>query len=239
MNKQTTALDQLRDQLLAEPEMILQDHDLMKALAAANERQMGANVVDLRGLAMERLEQRFGHLESTHRQVIAAAYENISGTRLVQRAVVALLEPKDFSAFLNCLGTEIAEILKVDMIRLCLETPVAGNAAQTQMIEEYGNVIGFYAPGSIAEYLTDGRNITARPVTLRQIARASSTLYGEKAPWIRSEALLKLDLGGKNLPGMLALGAEDPHLFHPNQGTDLLTFLSGVFERILRRWLEG
>ena len=40
------------------------------------------------------------------------------------------------------------------------------------------------------------------------------------------------------LPGMLVLGAEDPHQFKPNQGTDLLAFFGGVFERAMRRWLS-
>ena len=65
--------DELRDKLLAEPEVILEDRDLMRALIAANERAMGANIVDLRGIAMERLEARLDRLEDTHRSVIAAA----------------------------------------------------------------------------------------------------------------------------------------------------------------------
>ena len=62
-------------------------------------------------------------------------------------------------------------------------------------------------------------------------------IYGEQASWIRSEALMRLDLGAGRLPGMLAFGAEDPHHFRPSQGTDLLAFFSGVFERVMRRWL--
>jgi len=49
---------------------------------------------------------------------------------------------------------------------------------------------------------------------------------------------LKLDFGTGRLPGMLALGAEDPHMFSPQQGSDLLVFFAGVFERIMRRWLS-
>ena len=49
----------------------------MRALIAANERAMGGNIVDLRGIAMERLEARLDRLEDTHRSVIAAAYENL------------------------------------------------------------------------------------------------------------------------------------------------------------------
>jgi uncharacterized protein YigA (DUF484 family) len=36
---------------------------------------------------------------------------------------------------------------------------------------------------------------------------------------------------------MLVLGSEDPHQFTPQQGTDLLAFFTGVFERAMRRWL--
>lgn len=237
MNRTAGALDQLRDQILAEPEVILADPDLMQALVSANERRAGDNVVDLRGIAMKRLEERFDRLEDTHRSVIAAAYENLSGTQQVQRAVLAMLEPLDFTEFLKSLGSEVADILQVDKLRLCLESPHSGQPAQERLVREYGEVVGFYAPGSIEEYLTDGRNMAARAVTLRQIARASRTLYGDKADWIRSEALLRLDLGAGRLPGLLALGSEDPHQFHPNQGTDLLAFFGGAFERAMRRWL--
>lgn len=238
MTQQANALDELRAQLLAEPGMILDDHDLMKALARAQEGLSGDNVVDLRGAALNRLESRFEQLEDTHRTVIAAAYENISGTRQIQRAVLAMLEPLDFTEFLQTLRTDVASILKVDSLRLCLETPSAGNKTQSELLRIYGDAIGFYAPGSVEEYITDGRNVSMREVTLRQVSNASETLYGDKATWIRSEGLLKLDLGGKNLPGMLAMGSEDPHLFHPNQGTDLLEFFRSAFERVMRRWLD-
>jgi len=41
MNQQAQTLDLLRAQLLAEPEMILEDIDLMKALAAAQDNRSG------------------------------------------------------------------------------------------------------------------------------------------------------------------------------------------------------
>ena len=72
--------DTLRERIIAQPDVILEDQDLMRALIAANERAMGGNIVDLRGIAMERLEARLDRLEDTHRSVIAAAYENLAGT---------------------------------------------------------------------------------------------------------------------------------------------------------------
>ncbi len=49
---------------------------------------------------------------------------------------------------------------------------------------------------------------------------------------------MRLDLGPGRLAAMLAMGSEDPHRFKSGQGTDLLTFFTGVFERVLRRWLS-
>lgn len=238
MSKAAGALDQLRDQILAAPEMVLADADMMKALANASDQSIGENVVDLRGMAMDRLEQRFDRLEDTHRNVLAAAYDNLAGTRQIHRAVLAMMEPLDFTEFLQSLTGEIASILKVDAIRLCLESPVSGNETQRGLTREYGEAIGFYEVGSVDEYLTEGRNIVARQVTMRQVSRASETLYGDKAPWVRSEGLLRLDLGNGNLPGMLAMASEDPHMFNPNQGNDLLTFFGNAFERTMRRWLD-
>ena len=54
--------DELRARILADPELVLGDRDLMHALVIANERAMGSNIVDLRGMAMERLEARLDSL---------------------------------------------------------------------------------------------------------------------------------------------------------------------------------
>lgn len=225
----------LRDVILAEPEVILEDRDVMAALIAANERAMGSNVVDLRGIAMERMETRLDRLEDTHRSVIAAAYENLAGTNQVHRAVLQMLDPVSFEGFLTSLGGEVAQTLRVDCVRLVLESVHSGD---DPAIRRLGEVLHVVAPGFIADYLSNGRPAPARPVTLRQTLLTANTVFGERAPWMRSEALLRLDFGKGRLPGLLVLGAEDPHRFKTGQGTDLLAFFGGAFERAMRRWLS-
>ena len=83
-------------QILADPALILEDHELMRALLQADRSAPGRNVVDLRGVLVERLEERLDRLEDTHREVLAAAYENVAGTNQVHRACLALLEPGRF-----------------------------------------------------------------------------------------------------------------------------------------------
>ncbi|MCH2094392.1 MAG: DUF484 family protein [Rhodobacteraceae bacterium] len=225
----------LRDTIMSRPDIVLDDTDLMKALVAANERSMGTNIIDLRGIAMERLEARLDRLEDTHRSVIAAAYENLAGTNQVHRAILRMLDPVDFESFLQDLGGEVANILRVDVVRLVLET--ARTEHDDAALSRMGKVLSTAQPGFIDTYVKAGRSAQARQVTLRQLQSGNATVYGDKADWIRSEACITLDLGAGRLPGLLVMGAEDPHQFSPQQGTDLLSFFGGVFERTMRRWL--
>lgn len=227
-----------RARVIEDPELVLEDRDLMRALIAANDRQMGGNIVDMRGIAMERLQNRLDRLEDTHRSVIAAAYENLAGTNQVHRAILAMLDQSDFTAFLHSLGTDVAGILRVDRVRLVLESTEATetDAPRVQKLEDVLTVV---APGFVQDYVTGGRDVPSKTVTLRQVNGTSYRIFGdEAAAWIHSEALLRLELGEGRLPGLLVMGSEDPHQFRPAQGTDLLTFFAGVFERLMRRWLD-
>jgi len=227
--------DALREAIISQPDVILDDNDLMQALIAANEKAMGGNIVDLRGIAMERLETRLDRLEDTHRSVIAAAYENLAGTNQIHRAILRMLDPVEFETFLRDLGGEVAEILRVDAVKLVLESVQNDTDPAVQRL---GDVLNVAEPGFIDRYLTQGRGGTVRQVTLRSIQDASNHIYGPNYEWIRSEACLRLDFGAGRLPGMLVMGSEDPHMFGPQQGTDLLAFFTGIFERTMRRWLS-
>jgi uncharacterized protein YigA (DUF484 family) len=227
--------DALREAIISQPDVILDDSDVMQALIAANEKAMGGNIVDLRGIAMERLETRLDRLEDTHRSVIAAAYENLAGTNQIHRAILRMLDPVEFETFLRDLGGEVADILRVDSAKLVLESVQNDSDPAVQRL---GDVLSVAEPGFIDSYLSQGRGGNVRQVTLRSVQDASESVYGPNAEWIRSEACLKLDFGKGRLPGMLVLGAEDPHMFGPQQGTDLLVFFTGVFERTMRRWLS-
>ncbi|KEJ96238.1 hypothetical protein SAMN05444149_102604 [Pseudosulfitobacter pseudonitzschiae] len=227
--------DALREAIISRPDVILDDKDMMHALIAANERSMGGNIVDLRGIAMERLESRLDRLEDTHRSVIAAAYENLAGTNQVHRAILRMLDPIEFETFLRDLGGEVAEILRVDAVKLVLESVQNDNDPAVQRL---GEVLSVAEPGFIDSYLSQGRGGPVRQVTLRQVQNGNPEIYGNNCDWIRSEACLKLNFGAGRLPGLLVMGAEDPHMFGPQQGTDLLTFFTGVFERTMRRWLS-
>ena len=232
MNEQAAAIaDDVRLRILEDPEVILEDPDVMRALVAANDRAMGQNIIDLRGVAMERLEARLMRLEETHRSVIAAAYDNLSGMNQVHRAIMAFLEPLDFDAFLDCLRSDVADILNVGAVRLVLESH------QAEDIEGPGaDVLKLVRPQFVGDYIGQGR--TVRHVTLRKATEMTGAVFGDPSDWVGSEACILLNFGENRLPGMLAFASEDAGHFAPHQGTDLLSFMGGVFECAMRRWLD-
>ncbi len=226
--------EDFRARIISDPALVLDDKDVMRVLVSASERGMGNNIVDLRALAMERLEGRLERLEETHRAVIAAAYENLSGTNQIHRAILRMLDPTEFEGFLGNLGSEVAQILNVDAIRLVLESP---EATPDPALERISDVLRVAQPGFIESYMSSARGPSSRQVVLRQTVPQAEELYGRLTPDLRSEACMRLDLGAQRMAGMLVMASEAPHMFKPGQGTDLLAFFAGIFERSMRRWL--
>ena len=229
---------ELKDQILADPSLILEDDQLMRALLEADKnRALGRNVVDLRGVLVDRLEERLDRLEDTHREVLAAAYENVAGTNQVHRACLALLEAEDFGDFLQVLTHDVANILGVEIIRVALEAPAAKPRQSLGPKGPLHDVVLALPEAGVDAYIRQGRGLGPRRVTLRQVDGAPEDVFGPEALRVRSEALLQLNLGRGKLPGLLVFGSTDPRRFHPDQGIDLLEFFGGVFERSMRRWL--
>lgn len=225
----TDALDpETRDRLLADPGAILADRDLMRALVAAREAEVGDNVIDIRGRAMQALETRLDRLESTHESVIAAAYDNQSGMAVIHRAVLGLLETADLADFIAALQTDIAPLLRIETLRLVVEDDPALDLPRDAVAVPHG---------TIDRILTAGRRAPrGDDIVLRAALVVTRPLHGRT---IASEALLPLDLGPARPRTVLLMGSSDPTRFMPAHGTDLLRFFGQVFRMTLLARLPG
>ena len=255
---------ELRARILLDPDLILADPAVMRALVERTDRAGRAcgggegKVVDLRSVAMARLEARLGRLEAAHRTVIAAAYENLAGTQQVHRAILRLLEARSLGGFVEGLTGEVAGILRLDAVRLVVEgaegdVPLGAPAPiPLRPLPTAANDAGPPSAGAAAASAAglkvvppgwiSGRVACGGPS--RVVLRRGAVLLAEgggtdavPAGSIGSEAWLALDLGEGRRPGLVVLGSGDPDQFAPGQGTELLEFLAGVLERALRRWL--
>ncbi len=229
--------EKLKGEILRDPALILDDPDLMAALLSKQAETQGRNVVDLRSIAMSRMEERLDRLEQNYQTVVSAAYENLTGTNQVHRAILCLLDVDDFTGFLQALDHDIPNILGVDAIRLCLEDDNAKGGEEIGPDGPLKHLVMALPRYGVAAYVNGGINKHPAQVTTRPTNEAKEAVYGDAAVDIQSEALLRLDLGDGKLPGMVAFGSEDPHHFTADQGADLLSFFGHALERIMRHWV--
>ncbi|MEM7545574.1 MAG: DUF484 family protein [Pseudomonadota bacterium] len=235
MTTSTTSAPDLKASILADPDVVLEDRDVMQALIDANQEPGVRKVVDLRGALVNRLEQRLDKLEHTHRSVIAAAYENLAGTSQLHKAVLMLLEQTLFVDFLRVLALETPDLVAVDCARVCIETDEADPGPMPGLDADLSESVIVVPLGGARAYFALSCD-TDRSICLRPAVPEADAIFGDAAKWVQSEALVRLDLGDGR-QGLLVFGAEDPQRFGPEHGTDLLAFFGGVVERSLRRWL--
>lgn len=226
----------VRSLILADPGIVLGDDMVMRALIGAGGR--GArNIVDLRDKLVERLEQRLQKLVRANRSVIAAAYENVAGTRQLHRAILALLDAPDRARFLACLVSEVPRTVGVDEGRLCLEADVDEIVTAEELAPALGGRVLLMPEGTVRQYMALGaEEDETAGVVLRPATEAAELVFGPLSA-VRSEALVRLDLGDRL--GLFAFGDSEPDRFTADQGTDLLEFFGGVVERLLVHHLRA
>jgi uncharacterized protein YigA (DUF484 family) len=223
--------DLIRSLIVAEPSLVLDDDDVMRRLVG--DTVTDRKVVDLRDRLVERLENRLEKLVMTHRTVIAAAYENVSGTQQLHRAVLSLIEPPDLTSFLLRLTGEVPAMLAVDEARLCLEAEVSETTVAEGFGPELEGRVLALPEGTVDDYMSLEGEVNG-PVVLRGAGAEAELIFGEANP-VQSEACLMLDVGGSK--GLLVFGSADPRRFDSSHGTDLLIFFAGVTERLLLKHL--
>ena len=225
--------DPVRAAILANPDAVLTDPELMRALLAPGEA-MDRNVVDLRGALIQRLEHRVAQLSDSHRDLVEAAVDNFAGMSQVHQAALAVLDAASFEAFLGVMSRDFAAILEVDVARLCL----AAEAPDPQTLGDAAVLLSRAELDLLASPSVDGAGEGPEGgVVLRRRGGLDTRLFGAQAERIGSVALVRLQFGPSMLPGALAFGAVDPQRFHPGQGDALLRFLGGVVERSMRDWM--
>ena len=214
--------EQVRQQILEDPAMVLEDQDVIRALIGARSScASDRKVVDLGGVLISRLEDRLDRLEGTHRDVVAAAYENLAGTQQIHRAVLALLHAQDFSSLLWTMTEKLKSILTLDAVCLCVEADEAEPATPLGPEGPYRHAILSLPRDGAAAYCGEQAFWPGRRVILRQTVEASAIVFGETERPIRSEAILKVEVGAAAVPMLLVLGSETADRFHADQATDL------------------
>ena len=231
MARKSTEIIDIRNKVLSNPKIILEDMEVMKVLIDASETGIGGNIVDLRSIAMRQLENQIQKAESTNKSIVAAAYENISSYELIHKAVLNILEARNFSELELQFSRNVQSALKISHIHIMIE-----NYNVESVSFKSNNYISVVSSGEVSSYINSSNKDHKKDIIMRSVRDPDTRIYGEKSSIIKSEAVIALDLGEKKLPASLIMGSTSVNQFEPRQRTELLRFFGSVVERVIRNW---
>ena len=229
--------DKLREEILAKTQEILNDEMLLRALIEASDKNLGSKIVDLRSVAMQKMDGELKKLKRSNQQVIATAYENMVGMKQVHQVVLKSLEQNNLDEFITNLNTELCDILRVDCIKLGLETHYSLQNTEKNDSKLF-ELLDLYPVDFVDTYISQGENNGTDDVVLRPTPKGSEQVYGKLSKNLKSEGCIKLKIGNEKIIGILALASKEREKFTAQQGVELLKFMGSVFERRISHWLN-
>lgn len=223
---QPVSADQVAAYLRRHPDFFSRNPELLDALALPS-AERGKGVVDLQQFMVERLRRQNAELSGLRDDLVATGRSNLAIQSRVHEAILALLRAASFEEFVETITTDLAVILDLDVVTIGVERAESGAG--------WKPVAGVYClkSGSIDKLLGRSGNLL-----LREDIAGDPAIFDGAAGLVRSDALIRLAIGDKAPPALLALGSRQPGTFHAGQGTELLGFLSQVLEVSFRAWLH-
>ena len=218
--------DQVAAYLRRNPGFLNDYPELLETLIPPERRHHGEAIVDLQAAMIERMRNENRRIGELQADLLATSRANMSAQSRIHAGVLALLEATTFEHLIQAITTDLALLLDVDVVALCVEaadTPTRRDVAGVHML----------FPGEVDDILGPNRDIMLVPLT-----HMANPIYGGGASLVRSEALLRLRPSARAPMGLLALGSRVEGHFDSNQGTEFLVFLARILELCIRTWLE-
>ena len=209
--------DEVRRFLSDNPGFLTGDPALMAELGlkpdAAN------NVVEFGPAALARVHEAHKRESSARKHLEATARANFAAQAQTHGAVVDLLDARNHADLARRVD-ELAQLrfgLAAGVV--ALEGPERTPAGWKTMMEGGIDLV-----------------VGLQRVALMGFQPTALGLFGERAPQIRSMAMVRMAIWEPARQGLLAFGSADENGFTADMGTELVAFLARVVERTAERW---
>ncbi|HMB75384.1 MAG TPA: DUF484 family protein [Kiloniellaceae bacterium] len=222
----TVTAKQVAAYLRRHPEFLLEHPSLLDGLEPPT-RDHGDGVVDLQQVMVKRLRDEVEKLGGMRDDLLETSRGNANSQDRIHRAIIALLEAPSFERFIECVTTDLAVILDLDLVTIGVE--------QSDQAFPSHPAPGVYCldPGQVEALLGPSNRML-----LRENVEGEPAIYGSGASLVRSDALIRLAIGEAVPAAILAMASRGEDRFHSAQGTELLSFLARVLEISFRKWLN-
>ncbi len=220
--------------LQSNPQFLAEHPDLLEVLVPP-EQQHGRGVIDFQFYAIDNLRRSNRKMKDRFNGLVVSARENLSVQQQVQRAVLSVVGARNLEELLEVLTTDLMTWFDVDVVRLAMESDMAG-IYETYYNEDNYSGIAFVPNGTAGAVLL-GEKVRLIADTQSEPPIGFEMVFADCSSLVRSSALVRLDLPTIKRPAILAFGVRHADRFHPHQGGELLGFLGEVMSIVLDRCL--
>ena len=215
--------DDVRDYLLRHPSFF-EDNDDVLASLVPKEHRNGDHVEDFQRYRLMRLQDTFAAIRDEHDDLMHLMQEHLQRQNRLNVATLSLFDAPDFESVLTFVTRDLRLLLDLEAVGLFLE------ARDSLELGDHGGLQ--IVPEGFIERFMAGRDIA-----LEEQDSASPALFGSACADTRSQALIRLSLGGNFPPALLALAHRETMYFATGLATEQMECLGAVVERCLGRFL--
>jgi uncharacterized protein YigA (DUF484 family) len=185
----------------------------------------GKKIADFQSYMIKRLKDDKEDIIEEAKVLVETSRANMSNQAQIHQAVLLLLEAQNFEDFIRTITIDFASLLNLDIISLLVET-------EGQIIPHI-DISGVRAVnGGTIDLIMKDQNII-----LESNVSGLDEIYGGGAGLVKSQMLVRLDIGQSAPSVLIAFGSRNPETFQPGQGVELVAFLGCVIERLFYSWL--
>ncbi len=206
----------VRRYLSDNPDFLRADRALLAELGL---RPDAANVIDFGPAALARVHEAHKRESSARKHLEATARANFAAQAQTHGAVVDMLDSRNHADLARRVD-ELAQLrfgLAAGVV--ALEGPERTPAGWRTLVE-----------GQVDMIIGHDR------VALMGFEPVALGLFGDRAPEVRSMAMVRMAIWEPSRVGLLAFGSADEHGFTEDMGVELVAFLARVVERTAERW---
>ena len=215
MSDDRTLEDVVADYLQNHPDFLEQRPDALASLDLAHRSGEAVSLIERQ---VEVLRARNAELEKQLASLVRVASENEQLVTRLHRLTIELMPVTQRGAFFTQLGNRLLNDFNADILQICLfDAERAAEAGEdVAAIDADDPEAQAFAPLLQKNSATCGRLNESK----------MDFLFGSKARWVQSVALVPLGENGEL--GMMAIGSSDQARFYPGMGTLFLDLLAEV-----------
>jgi len=208
--------------LQAHPDLLQRHPELLPRLVPPM-ADHGAGVYDFQYFLLQRLRAELGRQAAEQQRLLATSRASQALLRRVHAAALVLLEAGTGDQLAQTIATDLPLLLGVDLACLLLERD---RSLSGSLPGSLPGGLRRVAPGSVARWLGRRQLLVCAP------DRGAPEIFADGAGLVQAAVLVRLTFSDQAPPGLLALGSRHHDWFHPGQGTEPLSFLARVIERV-------